>query len=92
MNACFQVKSYLSLKAIGQVFGFRREMIAKGASISRFQVAHRLLNVSGGKFALRIIMIRFCPVESYGWPDPLLVLLPNERADGLLLVFFLNPA
>ena len=86
------LKPYLSMKAIGQAFGFRREMIVKGVSNSGFQMTHRLLKVSGGILALGIIMIRFNPVESSGWPDLLLFLLSNERAEGLLLVFFLNPA
>jgi hypothetical protein len=50
------------------------------------------LKVSGGLLALRIMMIRVNPVEPSGWPDLLLFLLPNERAEGLLLVLFLNPA
>ena len=31
------LKPYLSMKAIGQAFGFRREMIAKGASAHVFK-------------------------------------------------------
>ena len=51
------LKPHLSMKAIGQVFGFRREMIVKGVSNSRFHMTHRLFKVRGSRLALGIIMI-----------------------------------
>ena len=85
------LKPYLSMKAIGHAFGFRSVMIAKGASAHVFKW---LTGCSRGVVVptLGIIMIDFHPLEPSGWPDLLLFLLPNERAKGVLLVFFLNPA
>jgi len=51
------LKPNLSMKAIGQVFGFRREMIVKGVPNSRFHMTHGLLKVRGSRLALGIIMI-----------------------------------
>jgi len=68
------------MKVIGKAFGFRREMIVKGVLNSRFQMIHRLLKVSGGILGLGMIGIYFYPVEPSGWPDLLLINLPNECA------------